>query len=108
MFRCWYTDPQERQTFSELVTVMSQTLLDMADYMDVCTFGELEEAAAGAQDETEDNHDGDNIIIVNDLREEGKDEQNGNDQSEKDKQDGKDERNGIDDSYTKMIEEAKL
>jgi len=84
---------------------MSQTLLDMADYMDVCTFGELEEAAAGAQDETEDNHDGDDTIIVNDLREEGKD---GNDQSEKDKQDGKDERNGIDDSYTKMIEEAKL
>ena len=103
MFRCWYTDPQERQTFSELVTVMSQALLDMADYMDVCTFGELEEAAAGAKDETEDDHDGDDVIIVNDLREEGKDEQNG-----KDDQDEKDERNGIDDSYTKMIEEAKL
>ena len=103
MFRCWYTDPQERQTFSELVTVMSQALLDMADYMDVCTFGELEEAAAGAQDKTEDDHDGDDIIIVNDLREEGKDEQKG-----KDDQDEKDERNGIDDSYTKMIEEAKL
>ena len=82
---------------------MSQALLDMADYMDVCTFGELEEAAAGAQDKTEDDHDGDDIIIVNDLREEGKDEQNG-----KDDQDEKDERNGIDDSYTKMIEEAKL
>ena len=45
MFRCWHTDPEERQTFSELVRIMSQTLLTMADYLDVNTFGELEETA---------------------------------------------------------------
>ena len=45
MFRCWHTDPEERQTFSELVRIMSQTLLTMADYLDVSTFGELEETA---------------------------------------------------------------
>ena len=84
---------------------MSQTLLDMADYMDVCTFGELEEAAA-AQDETEDGLDGDDIVIVN--------KENGF-RKEEDKQDGKDEQDGKDGStvekdenYTKMIEEAKL
>ena len=43
MFRCWHTDPEERQTFSELVRIMSQMLLTMADYLDVSTFGELEE-----------------------------------------------------------------
>ena len=40
MFRCWHTDPEERQTFSELVRIMSQTLLTMADYLDVSTFAE--------------------------------------------------------------------
>ena len=46
MFRCWHTDPEERQTFSELVRIMSQTLLSMADYLDVSTFAELEETTA--------------------------------------------------------------
>ena len=43
MFRCWHTDPEERQTFSELVRILSQMLLSMADYLDVSTFGEPEE-----------------------------------------------------------------
>ena len=42
MYKCWYSDPKERQTFSELVSSMSQTLERLADYMDVFTFGELE------------------------------------------------------------------
>ena len=55
MFRCWHTDPEERQTFSELVRIMSQTLLSMADYLDVSTFGELEETAKeeAAEEETD-------------------------------------------------------
>ena len=82
---------------------MSQTLLDMADYMDVCTFGELEEAAA-AQDETEDGLDGDDIVIVNKENGFRKDEQ-----EEKEEQDGKDGSTvEKDENYTKMIEEAKL
>ena len=42
MFKCWHADPNERPTFSELVTLMSQTLGSLAGYMDVFTFGELE------------------------------------------------------------------
>ena len=42
MSKCWHADPNERPTFSELVSLMSQTLASLADYMDVLTFGEIE------------------------------------------------------------------
>ena len=42
MFKCWHADPNERPTFSELVSMMSQMLGSMAGYMDVLTFGGLE------------------------------------------------------------------
>ena len=42
MSKCWHADPNERPTFSELVSYMSQTLESIADYMDVLTFGEIE------------------------------------------------------------------
>jgi len=32
----------ERPTFSELVRMMSETLENFSDYLDVCTFGVLE------------------------------------------------------------------
>ena len=41
MFKCWHADPSERPTFSELVSMMSQTLGSLAGYMDVLTFGGL-------------------------------------------------------------------
>ena len=41
MFKCWHADPNERPTFSELVSLMSQMLGSLAGYMDVFTFGEL-------------------------------------------------------------------
>jgi len=59
MSKCWHVDPNERPTFSELVSLMSQTLASLADYMDVFTFGELEMEAqskdlAGDTEVTED------------------------------------------------------
>ena len=35
-------DPKERPTFSELVSLMSQTLASLAGYMDVLTFDTIE------------------------------------------------------------------
>ena len=42
MLKCWHGDPEERPTFLELVSLMSQTLESLAGYMDVSTFGKLE------------------------------------------------------------------
>ena len=50
MFKCWHGDPEERPTFSELVSLMSQTLESLAGYMDMSTFGMLEVAG---EDNTE-------------------------------------------------------
>ena len=41
MFNCWHVDPDKRPTFTELVSLMSQTLSRLAGYMDVLTFAEL-------------------------------------------------------------------
>ena len=50
MLKCWHGDPEERPTFSELVSLMSQTLEHLAGYMNVSTFGTLEVAG---EDNTE-------------------------------------------------------
>ena len=42
MSKCWHADPKKRPTFSELVNLMSQTLVSLGDYMDVLTFGAIE------------------------------------------------------------------
>ena len=42
MSKCWYRDPNERPTFSELVSMNSHNLASLAGYLDVCTFTELE------------------------------------------------------------------
>ena len=50
-------DSNERPTFSELVSSMSQILASLADYMDVFTFGEREAQSkdlAGDTEVTED------------------------------------------------------
>ena len=57
MSKCWHMDSNERPTFSELVTSMSQLLASLADYMDVFTFGEREAQSkdlAGDTEVTED------------------------------------------------------
>ena len=41
MFKCWHLDPKIRP-FSELVSLMSQTLENLASYTQVSTFGILE------------------------------------------------------------------
>ena len=51
MFKCWQGDPEERPTFSELVSLMSQTLESLAGYMDVSTFGKLEVHGEDPHDE---------------------------------------------------------
>ena len=53
MSKCWHVDPNERPTFSELVTSMSQILSSLADYMDVYTFGETEAQSKDLADATE-------------------------------------------------------
>ena len=51
MLKCWHGDPKERPTFSELVSLISQTLESLAGYMDVSTFGKLEVHGEGTRDE---------------------------------------------------------
>lgn len=56
MSKCWRVDPNERPTFPELVSLMSQILATLAEYMDVFTFGEIEAHSkdlAGATEVTE-------------------------------------------------------
>ena len=38
MQSCWETDPQQRPTFSQLVTRITSVLSLLADYLDVSTF----------------------------------------------------------------------
>ena len=38
MFKCWHVDPKERPTFSELVSLMSQTLENLAGYTHLSAF----------------------------------------------------------------------
>jgi len=51
MFKCWHGDPEERPTFSELVSLLSLTLESLAGYMDVSTFGKLEVRVQDPHDE---------------------------------------------------------
>ena len=55
MLKCWQGDPEEQPTFSELVSLMSQTLESFTGYMDVSTLGKLE--IHGEDPHDEDPHD---------------------------------------------------
>ena len=40
MLQCWESQPENRPTFSSIVSSLSQSLEAMAGYMDIGTFGE--------------------------------------------------------------------
>ena len=46
MLSCWDADPEQRPTFTQLVTTITSVLDPLADYLDVTTFvtGEEQEA----------------------------------------------------------------
>ena len=41
MMTCWELEPEKRQSFSSLVNTLSESLEDMADYIHVGAFTEL-------------------------------------------------------------------
>ena len=65
MSKCWHVDPNDRLTFSELVSSMSQTLASLADYMNVFTFGEheMEAQSKDLAGDTEDKLESESDII---------------------------------------------
>ena len=43
MLHCWETDPQDRPTFSDIVSSLSVALTGLVGYMDIGAFGEKDE-----------------------------------------------------------------
>ena len=48
MLRCWDADPEQRPTFTQLVTTITSVLDPLADYLDVTTFVTGEQEAETA------------------------------------------------------------
>lgn len=42
MFQCWYADPDDRPTFSQLQTEISTALTTMAGYMEFSEFASVD------------------------------------------------------------------